>query len=141
MREWRTRLATAPPWVLFLYFTISFGLLTFLLGLGTGSRTHWLGSLIGGLFFGAAMTAFIGWRRQRDGGVENQLAFRDALKRSELPPDAEPADWGPLLEQKKRTYRLATGIAMVVSSRRYVGRIERMQRQLGAGSASDPIGP
>lgn len=105
MREWRTRLQAAPLYVLFLYFTVGFGGLGYLLDPVSGHSRSWIAHLIGGIFFGLTMTAVIAWQRRRSGGAQKQLVLVRALKKGELPPDADPAEWAPVLERKKRTYR------------------------------------
>ena len=71
----------------------------------TDSHASFATDAIGGVVFGAVMTALFAWRRRKDGGASQQLAFVTAVKSGELPADADPEVWGPLLDRKQRTFR------------------------------------
>ena len=106
MRRFNRWLMTAPLYVQFAFSALTFGLLTY--GLDAGLSHHrdsWVGHLIGGLLYGALMTGFFAWRRRKDGGPSQQLALVTALKSGELPPDAEPEVWHPLLDARQRSLR------------------------------------
>lgn len=106
MRGFNRWLMTAPLYVQFAFSAVTFGLVTY--GLDAGLSQHrdpWVVHLIGGVLYGALMTGFVAWRRRKDGGAAQQLAFVTALKSGELPTDADPEVWGPLLEAKQRSIR------------------------------------
>jgi hypothetical protein len=95
--SWRDRLRAAPLWVLFVYYAVAFGALGLILPGGTADSVG--GAVVGGLGFGAAMTAVTAvWRRRdtaaagRRGGSERVLMER-ALRTGELPadPSLDPA--------------------------------------------------
>jgi hypothetical protein len=110
---WRQRLATATLPVQFAYFSVTFGLATWLLGPLTGTTTSWRSHLIGGLFFGVLMTGFTAWQRRRNGGAEGGLDMAKSLKTGRLPPDADPGVWAGRLDRQERTHRRVRLIAPI----------------------------
>ena len=115
MRRFNRWLLTAPLYVHFAVSALTFGLITY--GLDAALSDHrdsWVEHLVGGLAYGALMTGMVAWRRRRDGGAARQRAFLAALKSGELPADADPAVWGPLLERKQRSIRRWEPWAIVV---------------------------
>jgi hypothetical protein len=97
----------------FLYFTVAFGLITWLLDELTGTTTSLRGRLIGVLLFGVLMTAFTAWQRRRNGGAEASVDTAQALKYGRLPDDADPQVWRERLDRQERTQRRVRWIAPV----------------------------
>jgi hypothetical protein len=61
---WRARFLAAPLWLLFVYYTVAFGILTFLIP--GSSATHSVpGAVVGGVLFGAFMTLWTTFLRRR----------------------------------------------------------------------------
>lgn len=112
-RGWRRRLANAPLPALFVYYTVVFGLVTWLLDGVTGTTTSWQGRLIGVVLFGVLMTAFTAWQRRRNGGPSAMVDTAAALKAGRLPADADPQDWRNRLDRRERTQRRMRWIAPV----------------------------
>jgi hypothetical protein len=111
--DWRQRLAKAPLVVHFVYFSVAFGLVTWLIGELTGTTSTWRGRLIGDVLFGVLMTAFTAWQRRRDGGPEAQLDTAQALRSGRLPADADPQVWRNRLDRQERTQRRVRWIGPV----------------------------
>jgi hypothetical protein len=110
---WRQRLANAPLAVVFGYYTVVFGLLTWLLDELTGTTTSWRGRLLGVLLFGVLMTAFTAWQRRRNGGPKEMVDTAAALKAGQLPADADPQVWRERLDRQARTQRRLRLIAPI----------------------------
>jgi Flp pilus assembly protein TadB len=106
VRRFNQWLMAAPLSVHFALYALTFGLITYGLDAGlSGRRDSWLEHLIGGVAYGALMTGMVAWRRRKDGGASQQQAFLAALKSGELPADADPEVWAPLLDRKQRSIR------------------------------------
>jgi hypothetical protein len=91
MSTWRDRLIAAPLWALFLYFALSFGVLTFVMpGRSSGSAAR---SILGGLLFGISMTIWMAVMRRRDraaagdGNGSRRVALVRALRTGTPPKD------------------------------------------------------
>lgn len=106
----RERLNDAPIIVVALVMAILFGGLSLVGNVATGvTRLNWaavIGAAVGGLIFGALMSLIIRYQRRRNGGVSMARAVTNAIKSGELPADARPSEWGPLLERRRRQVRL-----------------------------------
>jgi len=113
MKGFRQRLAKASLPVLFAYFTVTFGLGTWLLAPLTGTTTSWRGHLIGGVLFGVLMTGVTAWQRRRNGGVDARLDTTKSLRAGQLPPDADPQVWRERLDRQERTHRRVRVIAPI----------------------------
>lgn len=91
MSTWRDRLVAAPLWALFLYFALTFGLLTLVMpGPSSGSVARAIG---GGLLFGIGMTIWMSLMRRRDqaaagdDAVSRRVAIARALRTGTAPAD------------------------------------------------------
>jgi hypothetical protein len=106
VQAWQKKLTAAPLPVLFVVQATLFTVLTYLLGVLV-ERDHQslMGQAIGGLLFGALMTAWVARQRRRAGGATGVSELAEAVRSGELPDDAEPDDWRPRLLRLRRTYR------------------------------------
>jgi len=71
----------------------------------TGSSMLWLGLLlgaIGGLLFGAGMTALVKAVWSRNGGIHTSRLIQKAIASRQLPADIDPGQWVTLLTRQER---------------------------------------
>jgi hypothetical protein len=128
MKGWRERLITAPTPVLFVYFAVIFGGLTFLIPEPPLPRSAGL-AIFDGLFFGVCMTTWAAIMRRRDRASAGDRADTDrlvlarALNSGTLPedPTLDPTI-ARLIERRRRQNRWAMktgpwlfGVAALVS--------------------------
>ncbi len=80
-----------------------------------GGEVSWvepLPSMIGAVVGGGLVL----WlQRRRMGSVARAWEFQDAARRGRLPDDADPAGWGPLLDEGQRFQRGARRFALVLT--------------------------
>jgi Flp pilus assembly protein TadB len=108
VRRFNRWLLVAPLYVHFAVSALTFGLITYGFDAALSDRRDsWLEHFIGGVAYGALMTGMVAWRRRKDGGASQQQAFVTAVKSGELPADADPEVWAPLLDRKQRSIRRA----------------------------------
>jgi membrane associated rhomboid family serine protease len=107
MSGFRRWLGTAPLAVHFVYLTVSFAVITWGLGefLDPTARNSWWGHAVGGVVYGALMTAYLARKRRADGGVEQQWSVGTALRTGTLPDGADAEHWRPLLARKREEFR------------------------------------
>ena len=74
--------------------------------------TEPLPSMIGGI---AGMAVVLGLQRRRLGSFRRMGDYDTAVRRGRLPEDADPAEWGPLLEGEQRFQRGARTFALGVT--------------------------
>ena len=105
------RMATAPLPVWFGLTAVGFGLVSWPLELVVSDSVD-VGSLTTrALVFGALMSWFV-WRqrqrqRQRPDGAGGGVPVAPALRSGELPADADPAMWGPVLAVQRAQFARA----------------------------------
>lgn len=68
-----------------------------------------LPGMVGGL---VGIGAVLWWQRRRMGGFRQVGEYQRALRRERLPDDADPAVWGPRLQQAQRFQRGARSLAV-----------------------------
>ena len=71
--------------------------------------TEPLPSMAGGI---AGMAVVLGLQRRRLGSLRRMGDYDTAVRRGELPADADPAEWGPLLDGEYRFQRRARAVAL-----------------------------
>jgi hypothetical protein len=111
MNRWFSRLSW--PWV-FVYFTIGFGLLNWVVTVLVGLRTSPLASFVGAVLFGALMTALTMWRRSKVSAAEKRAAdeLLVAIRSQMLPDLIDPSAW--LLSLARRTGILRKSVRTLV---------------------------
>lgn len=99
----RDRPSVASPLVVGLISGVLFGVWWLIMMPALGLQPlNWTTAVVAsmeGLFFGAFMSLFITWQRKRFGGAHAVLALNRATKARQLPTDADPSDWVPLIER------------------------------------------
>ncbi|MGY2130121.1 hypothetical protein [Blastococcus sp. SYSU DS0617] len=69
--------------------------------------------MVGGL---AGIGGVLWWQRRRMGSFRRMGEYERALKRGRLSDDADPAEWGPLLQRAQRFQRGARPLAVGVTA-------------------------
>ena len=110
---WRDRLQAAPLWALFLYFSVSFGVMSLFFHPSDEARTG-SSAAVSGLLFGTLMTGVMAYRRHREdrltgAGVRTQLI--QALRSGEPPSDVSlDAAFLGLIQKRRRELERAAKI-------------------------------
>jgi hypothetical protein len=105
------RLRAAPLWVLFLYFSVTFGVMSLLLMPADAGRSG-ASAISSGLVFGVLMTGVIGFRRDREdrlAGAGVRTLLTEALRTGEAPSDTrfDPALLGLIEKRRRELHRAA----------------------------------
>jgi hypothetical protein len=118
VKNLRALVREAHPVVLFIYFTVLWGVLTWALGFTTGTSSFTVLSIgtraIAAILFGGFMTAYFVWQRRRSGGRTLAIAVNQSVKSGTLPADAAAETWVPLLRRKEREFRMTRLVIPIV---------------------------